>query len=163
VGALDSRGRGCVVACGRSGSDLAEAPSQLTPSALARSRSCWASSWSIIETLDASDIGPTFRRAIAHPLRPDPDYTIFPTPPTLVGDDGERCRPKAGRFDTVARHCQHIRAAVKVFSCGALADVSTVANAVLGPVSMTGTMCLYSNVSTDVIRDLNGWIGVPAD
>jgi hypothetical protein len=38
----------------------------------------------------------------------------------------------------------------------------TVANAVLAPVSVTGRMCLYSNVSTDVIGDLNGWIAVPA-
>jgi hypothetical protein len=36
----------------------------------------------------------------------------------------------------------------------------TVANAVLAPVSATGKICLYSNVTTDVIVDINGWIGV---
>ena len=44
-------------------------------------RHAWQAPGSNIETLDASDIGPTFRRAIAHPLRPDPDYTVFPTLP----------------------------------------------------------------------------------
>jgi hypothetical protein len=30
---------------------------------------------------------------------------------------------------------------------------------VLAPVSASGTICLYSNVSTDVIVDINGWLG----
>jgi hypothetical protein len=54
-----------------------------------------------------------------------------------------------------------------VFACGTLEAVSsvnfdagaTVANAVLAPVSAAGTICLYSNVTTDVIVDINGWIG----
>ncbi|MEP7203949.1 MAG: Ig-like domain-containing protein [Ilumatobacteraceae bacterium] len=53
-----------------------------------------------------------------------------------------------------------------VFACGAMEQVSslnfnagtTVANAVIAPVSATGTICLYSNVPTDVIVDVNGWI-----
>jgi Ice-binding-like/Bacterial Ig-like domain len=56
---------------------------------------------------------------------------------------------------------------VTVFACGAMEQVSslnftlgtTVANAVLAPVSASGTICLYSNVSTDVIVDINGWLG----
>ena len=56
---------------------------------------------------------------------------------------------------------------VTVFPCGAMEQVSslnftvgtTVANAVLAPVSASGTICLYSNVSTDVIVDINGWLG----
>ncbi len=55
---------------------------------------------------------------------------------------------------------------ITVFSCGAMVEVSslnfsagtTVANAVLAPVSPTGTICLYSNVPTDVVVDINGWI-----
>jgi hypothetical protein len=55
---------------------------------------------------------------------------------------------------------------ITVFACGTMEEVSslnyssgaTVANAVLAPVSATGTICLYSNVPTDVIVDINGWI-----
>ncbi len=53
-----------------------------------------------------------------------------------------------------------------VYACGLLEEVSslnfgagaTVANAVIAPVSAAGTICLYSNVLTDVIVDINGWI-----
>ncbi|HEX2782298.1 MAG TPA: ice-binding family protein [Ilumatobacteraceae bacterium] len=56
---------------------------------------------------------------------------------------------------------------ITVFACGAIEEVSslnyevgaTVANAVLAPVSATGTICLYSNAPSDVIVDINGWIG----
>lgn len=56
---------------------------------------------------------------------------------------------------------------ITVFACGTREVVSsvnfdagaTVANAVLAPVSANGTICLYSNVTTDVIVDINGWIG----
>ena len=56
---------------------------------------------------------------------------------------------------------------VTVFTCGVMEEVSslnfaagqTAANAVLTPVSATGTICLYSNTTTDVIVDINGWIG----
>jgi hypothetical protein len=55
---------------------------------------------------------------------------------------------------------------VTVYACGAMEEVSslnydtgaTVANAVLAPVSSTGTICLYSNQPADVIVDINGWI-----
>jgi trimeric autotransporter adhesin len=55
---------------------------------------------------------------------------------------------------------------VTVFSCGTMEEVSslnysagaTVANAVLAPVSATGTICLFSNAPTDVVVDINGWI-----
>jgi hypothetical protein len=58
---------------------------------------------------------------------------------------------------------------VSVFACGTMEEVSslnyeagsTVANAVLAPVSAGGTICLYSNQRTDVIVDINGWIGAP--
>jgi len=56
---------------------------------------------------------------------------------------------------------------VTVFPCGTMEEVSslnygagsTVGNAVLAPVSATGTICLYSNQRTDVIVDINGWVG----
>ena len=56
---------------------------------------------------------------------------------------------------------------INVYACGALEEVSslnfeagqTVANVVLAPVSVSGTICLYSSVATDVIIDINGWIG----
>jgi hypothetical protein len=56
---------------------------------------------------------------------------------------------------------------VTVFACGVLESVSsvnfdagaTVANAVIAPVSASGTICLFSNVPTHVIVDINGWIG----
>ncbi len=54
---------------------------------------------------------------------------------------------------------------VTVYACNVLDEVSslnyaagrTVANAVLARVSASGTICLYSNVTTDVIVDINGW------
>ena len=54
---------------------------------------------------------------------------------------------------------------VTVFACGPRAEVSslnylagrTVANAVVTPVSATGTICLFSLAPTDVIVDINGW------
>lgn len=56
---------------------------------------------------------------------------------------------------------------ITVFACGAMEGVSslnydtgaTVANAVIAPVSDTGAICLFSNQLTDVIVDINGWIG----
>jgi Ice-binding-like/Bacterial Ig-like domain len=56
---------------------------------------------------------------------------------------------------------------ITVYSCGTREVVSsvnfdvgaTVANAVLAPVSERGTICLFANVTTDVIVDVNGWIG----
>jgi hypothetical protein len=33
----------------------------------------------------------------------------------------------------------------------------TVANAVIAPVSSTGSVCFYSLVATDLIVDINGW------
>lgn len=56
---------------------------------------------------------------------------------------------------------------VTVFACGTMEQVSslnydagaTVANAVLAPVSATGTICLFSNQRTDIVVDINGWIG----
>jgi len=58
---------------------------------------------------------------------------------------------------------------VTVFPCGARKLVSslnygtgeTVANAVLAPVSPTGTICLYSQVETDLVVDINGWFATP--
>ena len=55
---------------------------------------------------------------------------------------------------------------VTVYACGAVEEVSSlnfaggqkVANAVIAPLSRTGTICLFSNVNTDVIVDINGWI-----
>jgi len=35
----------------------------------------------------------------------------------------------------------------------------TVSNAVLVPVSATGTVCFYSFAPTDILVDLNGWFG----
>ena len=57
---------------------------------------------------------------------------------------------------------------VSVYACGVIEEVSnlnysagqTVANAVIAPTSASGTICLFSNVTTDVIVDINGWIGV---
>ena len=58
---------------------------------------------------------------------------------------------------------------VTVFPCGARKLVSslnygtgeTVANAVLAPVSPTGTICLYSQVEADLVVDINGWFATP--
>jgi hypothetical protein len=54
---------------------------------------------------------------------------------------------------------------VTVYPCGPRALVSsvnygagaTVANAVIAPVSASGTVCFFSMVPTDLIVDLNGW------
>ena len=39
---------------------------------------------------------------------------------------------------------------------------ATVSNAVLVPVSATGTVCFYSMVPTDIVVDLNGWFSTAA-
>ena len=52
-----------------------------------------------------------------------------------------------------------------VYACGPREAVSslnyltgqTVANAVITPISATGTICLFSLAPTDVIVDINGW------
>jgi len=54
---------------------------------------------------------------------------------------------------------------ITVYACGTRELVSsvnfakgqTVANAVIAPVSATGTVCLFSNTTVDVIADVNGW------
>ena len=56
---------------------------------------------------------------------------------------------------------------VTVFVCGTMEEVAsvnyaagqTVGNAAIASVSATGTICLYSNAPTDVVVDINGWIG----
>ncbi|MBI5089424.1 MAG: hypothetical protein HZB15_11365, partial [Actinobacteria bacterium] len=55
---------------------------------------------------------------------------------------------------------------VTVFPCGTLPLVSsvnfvagqTVANAVIAPLAADGKLCFYSNVQTDIIADISGWI-----
>ncbi|MEO5722915.1 MAG: Ig-like domain-containing protein, partial [Ilumatobacteraceae bacterium] len=55
---------------------------------------------------------------------------------------------------------------ITVYSCGTRKAVSsvnyvagqTVANAVIAPVSATGTVCFYTFATTDIIVDINGWI-----
>jgi hypothetical protein len=55
---------------------------------------------------------------------------------------------------------------VTVYPCGArdlVASVNylagqTVSNAVIAPVSGTGTVCFFSNVPTDIVVDVNGWM-----
>ncbi len=59
---------------------------------------------------------------------------------------------------------------VTVYPCGALNLVAsvnfaagqTVSNAVLVPVSATGTVCFYSMVPADIVVDLNGWFSTRA-
>jgi len=54
---------------------------------------------------------------------------------------------------------------VTVFPCGERNAVSslnvtvatTVANAVIAPVSASGTVCFYSSVATNLLADVNGW------
>jgi hypothetical protein len=54
---------------------------------------------------------------------------------------------------------------VTVYPCGPREDVSSVnyvagrsiANAVLTPVSTTGTICIYALTPVDIIVDINGW------
>jgi hypothetical protein len=54
---------------------------------------------------------------------------------------------------------------ITVYGCGNRESVSsvnfpaggTVANAVIAPVSGTGTVCFYANTPTDIIVDINGW------
>ena len=61
----------------------------------------------------------------------------------------------------------HAAGFITAYSCGARALVSslnyvagqTVANAVIAPVSADGTVCFYSLATTDLIVDINGWIG----
>jgi hypothetical protein len=55
---------------------------------------------------------------------------------------------------------------VTVYACGTREAVSsvnyvagqTVANAVISPVSATGTVCFYSSAPTDIVVDINGWL-----
>ena len=55
---------------------------------------------------------------------------------------------------------------VTVYACGTRDAVSsvnfnagqTVANAVISPVSATGTVCFYSSALTDIVVDINGWL-----
>ena len=57
-----------------------------------------------------------------------------------------------------------------VYPCGLRDEVSsvnyvagqTVANAVITPVSPTGTVCFYSQRDVDVIVDVNGWLSAPS-
>ena len=59
---------------------------------------------------------------------------------------------------------------VTVYPCGPREEVSsvnyvagqTVANAVITPVSPTGTVCFYSQRDVDVIVDVNGWLSAPS-
>jgi len=59
---------------------------------------------------------------------------------------------------------------VTVYDCGTREEVSsvnygagqTVANAVLAPVSATGTVCFFSQHTTDLIVDINGYLSVPS-
>jgi hypothetical protein len=54
---------------------------------------------------------------------------------------------------------------ITVYPCGTRTAVSslnfaagqTVANAVIAPVSLAGTVCFYSSATTDLIVDINGW------
>ena len=54
---------------------------------------------------------------------------------------------------------------VTVYPCGTLREVSslnfvagqTTPNAVIAPLSPTGTVCFYSNVPTHLLADINGW------
>jgi hypothetical protein len=54
---------------------------------------------------------------------------------------------------------------ITVYACGTRELVSsvnflagqTVANAVISPVSATGTICIFSSATTDIVADLNGW------
>ena len=58
---------------------------------------------------------------------------------------------------------------VAVYPCGTLPPTSsvnfaagqTVANAVITPLSSTGTVCVYSNVPVDVLVDVNGYFDAP--
>lgn len=55
---------------------------------------------------------------------------------------------------------------VTVYACGNRESVSSVnftvgqavANAVMSPVSSTGTVCFYASAFTDIIVDINGWL-----
>ena len=55
---------------------------------------------------------------------------------------------------------------VTVYSCGTREEVSsvnfaagqTVANAVIAPISPTGTVCFYTSATADLVVDINGWL-----
>ena len=55
---------------------------------------------------------------------------------------------------------------VTVYACGTREAVSsvnftagqTVANAVMSPVSVAGSVCFYASAFTDIIVDINGWL-----
>jgi hypothetical protein len=59
---------------------------------------------------------------------------------------------------------------ITVYACGTRAEVSsvnysagqTVANAVVAPVSATGSVCFYAHSATDVVVDINGWFKMSA-
>jgi trimeric autotransporter adhesin len=59
---------------------------------------------------------------------------------------------------------------ITVYACGTREQVSsvnyvsgqTVANAVLAPVSPSGTICIYSSAPTDLVADINGWFPLGA-
>jgi len=59
---------------------------------------------------------------------------------------------------------------ITVYDCGTRLEVSsvnygagqTVANAVLAPVSASGTVCFFSQQTTDLIVDINGYFAVPS-
>jgi hypothetical protein len=59
---------------------------------------------------------------------------------------------------------------VTVYACGAREPVSsvnftsgsTVANAVVAPVSSAGMICIYSSAPTDIVIDINGWFAAGA-
>ena len=59
---------------------------------------------------------------------------------------------------------------VTVYPCGAVPVVSSlnfvrgavVPNAVIAPVSDSGEVCFYSNVDTDLVADINGWVASTA-
>jgi hypothetical protein len=59
---------------------------------------------------------------------------------------------------------------ITVYPCGTLNTVSNVnfragvntPNAVITPLSGTGTVCFYSSVETDLVVDINGWFTDPS-
>jgi Ca2+-binding RTX toxin-like protein len=77
--------------------------------------------------------------------------------------------PAAGQVDAVSLNVTvdgtEGAGYVAVFPCGSMPSVSsvnfvaneTVANAVIAPLSATGTVCFYSSMPTDLVVDVNGW------
>jgi hypothetical protein len=106
-------------------------------------------------------------------VKVDPSHVIEVALTDLRGDSGLPIVPGAG----VGAVSLNVTATnpegdgfVTAYPCGARPEVSslnvragqTVANAVIAPVSPSGTVCFFASVPTDLLADVNGWFAAGA-